>query len=143
MVLNHLETFLGSLEANPTAKGFTEYMKDEFYASLLCGTLAHGFLRLGCDTCKHEMLLAFSGKQRDVWPSCAGRRMAQTAAHLVEQVIPSLPAKAPTFPCTYQMAPHLLFHAWSARDASDTEPLRPRRPWRARHTPSDEGCPAL
>jgi hypothetical protein len=31
---------------------------------LQCGILAHGFLRLGCDTCKHEMLPAFSCKKR-------------------------------------------------------------------------------
>ena len=34
----------------------------------------------------HQMLLAFSGKKRGFCPSCAGRRMAQQAAHLVEQV---------------------------------------------------------
>ncbi|MEE8304276.1 MAG: transposase zinc-binding domain-containing protein, partial [Candidatus Tectomicrobia bacterium] len=34
------------------------------------------------------MLLAFSCKRCGFCPSCAGRRVAQTAAHLVEQVIP-------------------------------------------------------
>jgi hypothetical protein len=34
------------------------------------------------------MLLAFSYKRRGFCRSCAGRRMAQTAAHLVERVIP-------------------------------------------------------
>ena len=53
-----------------------------------CGIFAHGFLRLGCDSCPHQMLLAFSCKKRGFCPSCAGRRMAETAAHLVEQVIP-------------------------------------------------------
>ena len=50
--------------------------------------LGYGFLRLGCDTCRKELLLAFSCKRRGFCPSCAGRRMAQTAAHLVEGVIP-------------------------------------------------------
>ena len=50
-------------------------------------------LRLGCDTCHHELLLAFSCKRRGFCPSCAGRRMAQTAAHLVEQVIPWVPTR--------------------------------------------------
>src|SRR5262249_17360966 len=54
---------------------------------LRCGILAHGFLRLGCDICKQELLVPFSCKRRGFCPSCAGRRMAQTAAHLVEQVI--------------------------------------------------------
>jgi len=63
------------------------------YDSLQCGILAHGFLRLGCDTCHKELLLAFSCKRRGFGPSCAGRRMAQTVAHLVEQVIPWGPTR--------------------------------------------------
>ena len=39
------------------------------------------------------MLLAFSCKRRGFCPSCAGRRMAQTAAHLVECVIPWVPTR--------------------------------------------------
>src|SRR5256712_11594279 len=39
------------------------------------------------------MLLAFSCKRRGFCPSCAGRRMAQTAGHLVEQVIPWVPVR--------------------------------------------------
>jgi Putative transposase/Transposase zinc-binding domain len=65
----------------------------EFYDYVQCGVLAHGFLRLGCDTCHKELLLAFSCKRRGFCPSCAGRRMAQTATHLVEQVIPWVPTR--------------------------------------------------
>ena len=75
-------------DADPTAKDLPGYVRDEFYAYLQCGILAHGFLKLGCDSCPQKMLLAFSCKRRGFCPSCAGRRMAQTAAHLVEQVIP-------------------------------------------------------
>jgi len=39
------------------------------------------------------MLLAFSCKRRGFCPSYVGRRMAQTAAHLVEQVIPWVPTR--------------------------------------------------
>ena len=73
--------------------GLPAYVQREFYDYLQCGILAHGFLRLGCDTCKHEMLLPFSCKRRGFCPSCAGRRMAQMAAHLVEQVIPWVPTR--------------------------------------------------
>ena len=73
--------------------GLPAYVQREFYDYLQCDLLAHGFLRLGCDTCKHEMLLPFSGKRRGFCPSCAGRRMAQTAAHLVEQGIPWGPTR--------------------------------------------------
>jgi Transposase zinc-binding domain len=76
------------VDADPDAKGLPAYVERELYDYLQCGILAHGFLRLGCDTCQHEMLLAFSCKRRGFCPSCADRRMAQTAAHLVERVIP-------------------------------------------------------
>jgi hypothetical protein len=71
----------------------TAYVEREFYDYVQCGVLAHGFLRPGCDTCNQELLLAFSCKRRGFCPSCAGRRMAQTAAHLVEQVIPWVPTR--------------------------------------------------
>jgi hypothetical protein len=93
VVADHLETLLASLEADPDARGLPAYVQREFYNYLQCGILAHGFVRLGCDTCKHKMLLAFSCKRRGFCPSCAGRRMAQTAAHLVEQVIPWVPTR--------------------------------------------------
>jgi hypothetical protein len=52
------------------------------------GILAHGFLRLRRGDCGHEKLVAFSCKRRGFCPSCGARRMAQTAAHLVDHVIP-------------------------------------------------------
>src|SRR5712691_6216893 len=92
VIADHLETFLASLDADPDATGLPAYVEREFYAYLRCGILAHGFLRLGCDTCPKE-LLPFSCKRRGCCPSCAGRRMAQTAAHLVECVIPWVPTR--------------------------------------------------
>jgi hypothetical protein len=86
VIAAHLETFLALLHDDPDAKGLPAYVEREFYDYLPCGILAYGFLRLGCDTCPNETLLAFSGKRRAFCPSCAGRRMAQTAAHLVEGV---------------------------------------------------------
>jgi hypothetical protein len=93
VIADHLETFLATVAADPTATGRPAYVVDEFYAYLQCGILAHGFVRLGCDTCPHQMLLAFSCKKRGFCPSCAGRRMAQQAAHLVEEVIPWVPTR--------------------------------------------------
>ena len=88
VVADHLETFLASLDAAPDTRGLLAYVAREFYDYLQCGVLAHGFLRLGCDMCQQELLLPFSCKRRGFCPSCAGRRMAQTAAHLVERVLP-------------------------------------------------------
>src|SRR5262245_50855027 len=93
VIADHLETFLASLDADPDATGLPAYVEREFYAYLQCGILAHGFLRLGCDTCPKELLLPFSCKRRGFCPSCAARRMAQTAAHLVECVIPWVPTR--------------------------------------------------
>ncbi len=92
-IAEHLETFLASLADDPEATGLPAYVQREFYDYLQCGILAHGFLRLGCDTCHKELLVPFSCKRRGFCPSCAGRRMAQTAAHLVEQVIPWVPTR--------------------------------------------------
>src|SRR5436309_1432513 len=79
--------------ADPDAQGLPAYVQRVFYDYLQCGILAHGFLRLGCDTCKQEVLLAFSCKRREFCPSCAGRRMTQTAAHLVDRLIPWVPTR--------------------------------------------------
>src|SRR5262249_33987914 len=64
VIADHLETFLASLDADPDATGLPAYVQREFYDYLQCGILAHGFLRLGCDTCHHEVFLAFSCKRR-------------------------------------------------------------------------------
>jgi len=93
VIADHLETFLASLDADPDATGLPASVQREFYDSLPCGILAHGLLRLGCDTCHHELLLPFSCKRRGFCPSCAGRRMAQTAGHLVTQVMPWVPTR--------------------------------------------------
>jgi len=85
VIAEHLETFLASCHDDPEATGLPIYVQQEFDDYLRCGILAHGFLRLGCDTCHKELLVPFSCKRRGFCPSCAGRRMAQMAAHLVEQ----------------------------------------------------------
>ena len=93
VIADHLETFLASLDADPAATGLPAYVAREFYAYLQCGILAHGFLRLGCDTCPKALLLPFGCKRRGFCPSCAARRMAQTAAHLVTCVMPWVPTR--------------------------------------------------
>ncbi|HEY5869465.1 MAG TPA: hypothetical protein VI542_28545 [Candidatus Tectomicrobia bacterium] len=56
VIAEHLETFLASLADDPDAKGLPAYVQREFYDYLQCGILAHGFLRLGCDTCHPSRL---------------------------------------------------------------------------------------
>jgi ribosomal protein S27E len=69
------------------------YVEDEFAAYLKCGLLEHGFLRVKCDACQAEKLVAFSCKRRGFCPSCGARRMAETAALLVDKVLPQQPVR--------------------------------------------------
>jgi hypothetical protein len=92
LVQEHLETFLAQVEAE-TGASLPEFIQEEFDAFLECGILAHGFLRLRCAKCAHEKLVAFSCKRRGICPSCGARRMVETAAHLVDHVIPRVPVR--------------------------------------------------
>jgi hypothetical protein len=74
VIAEHLATFVATLADDPTAKGLPHHVTEEFYAYLQCGILSHGFVRLGCDTCPHQKLLAFSCKKRGFCPSCASRQ---------------------------------------------------------------------
>ncbi len=96
VIQDHVETFLAQVEQE-TGTGLPQFVKDEFNAFLACGMLAHGFLRLRCGECTHEKLVAFSCKRRGFCPACGARRMAETAAHLVEQVIPHVPVRQVRF----------------------------------------------
>ena len=40
------------------------FVRQEFEDYLKCGLLEHGFLRVKCDGCRHEHLVAFSCKRR-------------------------------------------------------------------------------
>lgn len=55
-----------------------------------CGILAHGFSRARCSGCAHDIVVAFSCKKRGVCPSCNARRMCDTAARLVDYVLPDV-----------------------------------------------------
>ena len=70
-----------------------KYVRKEFDEYLKCGRLEYGFLRLRCDSCRAERLLAFSCKNRGFCPSCGARRMAQSAALLVDEVLPERPMR--------------------------------------------------
>jgi|GEM_PF-2838185 len=53
------------------------YVQREFDDYLKCGRLAeYGFLRVRCESCHAEHLVAFICKRRGFCPSCGARRMA-------------------------------------------------------------------
>lgn len=67
------------------------YVDNEFHKYLGCGILAKGFACAHCDGCQKDFLIAFSCKGRGICPSCNSRAMVETAAHLVDNVLPRLP----------------------------------------------------
>ncbi|NIV49573.1 MAG: hypothetical protein GWN46_23635, partial [Gammaproteobacteria bacterium] len=80
----------------------------EFRRYLECGILAHGFARARCSTCRQDFLVAFSCKGRGICPSCNARRMAETAAHLVDHVFPQVAVRqwVLSFPKRLRYLPH-------------------------------------
>lgn len=92
LVAGHAQTLLAELrDADPEGGGLPRYVERELAAYLRCGILAHGFTRVRCQTCHDEVVVAFSCKRRGICPSCTARRMADTAAHLVDRVLPRAP----------------------------------------------------
>src|SRR4029450_7982464 len=91
VVREQLEPFLALARARE--RPAPHFVEQELRAFLRCGVLAHGFLRLRCDECGHDRLVPFSCKRRAFCPSCGGRRMADTAAHLVDRVFPQVPVR--------------------------------------------------
>jgi len=69
------------------------FVQEEFEAYLKCGRFEEGFLRLRCEQCHAEKLVAFSCKKRGFCPSCGARRMAETAATLADEVLPERPLR--------------------------------------------------
>jgi formylglycine-generating enzyme required for sulfatase activity len=74
-------------------RSLPDYVQEEFDAYLKCGRLEEGFLRVRCEGCHAEKLVAFSCKKRGFCPSCGGRRMAETAALLADEVLPERPLR--------------------------------------------------
>jgi ribosomal protein S27E len=70
-----------------------KYVQDEFAAYLKCGRIEHGFLRVRCEACHAEKLVAFSCKRRGFCPSCGARRMTDSATLLVDEVLPPRPLR--------------------------------------------------
>jgi len=87
----HYPDFLAQLAAE--GKWLPDYVQQEFTGFLKCGLLEHGFLRVRCENCQHEKLVAFSCKRRGFCPSCGARRMADSAALLVDEVLPKKPIR--------------------------------------------------
>ncbi len=62
------------------------HLDREFRKYLTCGIHAYGMARFHCNCCQADKFVAFSCKGRTICPSCTGRRTADTAKHLLEEV---------------------------------------------------------
>lgn len=106
VVRDRLESFLDT--AQRRERKVPRFVEREFRSYLQCGILAYGFVRVRCDDCGNDRVVAFACKGRAFCPSCGGRRMADTAAHLVDRVIPVVPVRqwvlSLPVPLRYRMA---------------------------------------
>ena len=91
LVQAHYLDFIARLAAQD--RSLPDYVREEFEEYLRCGVLDHGFLRVVCEQCHAERLVAFSCKKRGFCPSCGARRMAESARHLVEDVFGPRPVR--------------------------------------------------
>ena len=91
LVDEHYTAFFAARAA--AGRPLPKHVQEEFEAYLKCGRLEHGFLRVQCERCHAEKLVAFSCKGRAICPSCGARRMAETAALLVDEVLPQRPMR--------------------------------------------------
>jgi hypothetical protein len=69
------------------------HLEREFKKYLTCGILSYGMARFHCPHCYKDKMVAFSCKGRTICPSCTGRRTADTAKHLLQEVIPEVPVR--------------------------------------------------
>jgi len=90
-VAGHLETFLA--ECRCEGHALPSHVEGELRRFLDCGVYARGFSRWVCEECGSEKVVASSCKGRGFCPSCIGRRMNETAALLVDYVLPAVPVR--------------------------------------------------
>jgi len=114
VVRDNLETLYAAVDDCALSVGLPAFVRKELDGYLDCGLLCRGFGRLRCEACHESHLVAFSCKGRGFCPSCLGRRMASTAANLIEHVLPPSPLRQWVLTVPF---------AWRARLAYDGELL--------------------
>jgi hypothetical protein len=113
VVAAHLETFLARQRERDRV--VPRFVERELRSFLDCGILARGFLRVYCDACGLDRLVPYC-KKRGFCPSCGGRRMADTAAHLVDRVIPEVPVRQWMLSVPYALRYRLAYDTSLVRD---------------------------
>ena len=92
------------------------FVERELRAFLECGILARGFVRVYCDICRMDRVVPYSCKHRGFCPSCGGRRMADTAAHLVDHVFPEVSVRQWVLSVPFALRYRLAYDSSLVRD---------------------------
>ena len=91
---DHLHTFFeGARDADAPDSGVPLFVERELREAVSCGWLSGGFIRFRCADCAEEKIVAFSCGARAACPSCGARRMHESAANLVDRVLPDVPIR--------------------------------------------------
>ncbi len=91
IVLNHYDEFLRTADTRSgKPRSLPKFVRGAFTRFLTCGIRAYGFIRVYCRNCRWEGSVPFSCKDRSFCPSCGGKRMTETAAHLTDRVFPEV-----------------------------------------------------
>jgi len=88
LLRDHLDDFVAYCDDEQ--RPLPRFVERQLRAITTCGDLTYGFVRLECTACRGPRVVPFSCKVR-LCPSCAGRRMNEQAAHLVDRVLPHMP----------------------------------------------------
>jgi hypothetical protein len=107
---DHLEPFVERVEESEGNPRVPSFVLRELRAMRDCSDFTRGFWRLRCDACKADRVVPFTCHAR-LCPCCAGRMMADRAAHLADRGLPHAPFRqwVQTFPS--ELARHLAFDA--------------------------------
>jgi hypothetical protein len=112
LVRDHLETFYQAVEEGFASAPLPHFVKHEFERFLDCGVLCRGAALLVCEQCPHTQVIALSCKGRGFCPSCLGRRMAQSAANLIDHVLPhDVALRQWVLTCPFELRARLGFDA--------------------------------
>jgi hypothetical protein len=85
-VREHLGAFLDRCAS--AERPVPDFVVKELRAFVDCGDPSRGAARVRCSSCGYDRLVPFSCRARGgICGSCAARRMAETAAHLAENVL--------------------------------------------------------
>ncbi len=116
VVAENLESFLARQQDR--GRVVPKFVENDLRDFLDCGILERGFIRVHCNACGKDRVVAFSCKSRSFCPSCYGRRMAETAAHLVDHVFPEVPVRQWVLSVPFSLRYRLAYDSSLVRDVA-------------------------